>query len=37
MVSAAPLLGQHTTDVLTGLLGYSLDEVKKLSAEDVLT
>ena len=37
MVSAAPLLGQHTTEVLTGLLGYSEDEVKQLSAEDVLT
>ncbi|MBI5588856.1 MAG: CoA transferase [Deltaproteobacteria bacterium] len=37
MVSAAPLLGQHTIEVLTGLLGYSMDEVEQLSAGDVLT
>jgi benzylsuccinate CoA-transferase BbsF subunit/naphthyl-2-methylsuccinate CoA transferase subunit len=37
MVSAAPLLGQHTTEVLSGLLGYSRDEIEQLSAEDVLT
>ena len=26
----APLLGQHTVEVLTDLLGYSLDEVERL-------
>lgn len=34
--SAAPLLGQHTVEVLTGLLGYSVDEVDRLLAAGVV-
>ena len=37
MKTAAPLLGEHTTEVLTQFLGYSQDEIKQLSADDVLT
>jgi benzylsuccinate CoA-transferase BbsF subunit len=33
----APLLGQHTDEVLTGILGLSLSEVEALRREDVLT
>jgi len=35
--AAAPMLGQHTDDILTGILGYSTDEVaslRKLGALD---
>jgi benzylsuccinate CoA-transferase BbsF subunit len=31
-----PLLGEHSEDVLTGLLGYSPERVKALRAEGVL-
>ena len=33
----APLLGQHTQEVLTEILGLSLSEVEALRREDVLT
>jgi len=36
MKSAAPLLGQHTTEVLTGKLGYTIREVEVLIASEVL-
>jgi len=36
MRSAAPLLGQHTREVLTGLLGYDDDEVDELTRRGVL-
>ena len=36
MESAAPLLGQHTSEVLTGMLDYSQEEVNKLVEEEVL-
>ncbi|HYL58157.1 MAG TPA: CoA transferase, partial [Candidatus Acidoferrales bacterium] len=34
--SAAPTLGQHTTEVLTGLLGYSAAEVEAMRAKGAL-
>ena len=34
--SAAPLIGQHTDDVLIGLLGYTSDEVAQLRASGAL-
>jgi len=34
--SAAPLLGQHTDEVLTGLLGYSAAEVAAMRAQGAL-
>jgi benzylsuccinate CoA-transferase BbsF subunit len=34
--SAAPTLGQHTTEVLTGLLGYSTAEVDAMRAKGAL-
>ena len=37
MNTAAPLLGEHTEEVLTGFLGYSQEEVETLSKDDVLT
>ncbi|RLB11818.1 MAG: CoA transferase [Deltaproteobacteria bacterium] len=37
MHTAAPLLGHHTKDVLTDFLGYSEDEVAKMTEEGVLT
>ncbi len=37
MRTAAPLMGQHTREILTTLLGYSDDEVTKLIDEEVLT
>jgi benzylsuccinate CoA-transferase BbsF subunit/naphthyl-2-methylsuccinate CoA transferase subunit len=37
MKTAAPSIGQHTHEILTGMLGYSDDEVAALSEEDVLT
>jgi len=33
----APLLGQDTRQILTGMLGYTNEEVDRLKAEDVLT
>jgi len=36
MNTAAPLLGQHTDEVLTTMLGYSEDEVNGLRSEKVL-
>lgn len=35
-VSAAPDLGQHTEEVLSGLLGYDADEIEKLRSEGVI-
>ncbi len=37
MKTAAPLLGEHTDDVLTSFLGYTDEELEQLKAEDVLT
>ncbi len=37
MRSAAPLLGEHTREVLTGILGYTDDEVDELIKSGVLT
>ena len=37
MKTAAPLLGQHTKDVLIDFLGYSEEEVAKMAEEGVLT
>lgn len=34
--SAPPLLGQHTVEVLTGLLGYSQEQVARLKADGVV-
>jgi len=36
MKKAAPLLGEHTDEVLTGFLGYSEKELNELKASDVL-
>lgn len=36
METAAPLLGEHTKDILTEMLAYTDDEVKKLAADEVL-
>ena len=36
METAAPLLGQHTREVLTGMLDYSEEEIKSLIEEEVL-
>lgn len=36
MKKAAPLLGEHTDEVLTGFLGYSAKELAELKASDVL-
>jgi formyl-CoA transferase len=33
---APPQLGEHTREVLTGLLGYSADEVEKLVRDGVV-
>ena len=35
--TAAPLMGQDTREILTGMLGYTIEEVDRLKAEDVLT
>jgi crotonobetainyl-CoA:carnitine CoA-transferase CaiB-like acyl-CoA transferase len=32
-----PLLGQHTEDILTSLLGYSKEDVARLVEEKVIT
>jgi len=37
MKTAAPLLGEHTDEILTGFLGYSTEELEQLKADDVLT
>ncbi|RLC31263.1 MAG: CoA transferase, partial [Deltaproteobacteria bacterium] len=37
MKTAAPLLGQHTREILTTFLGYTDDEVNKLVDEGVLS
>ncbi|WP_300465233.1 CoA transferase [Desulfobacula sp.] len=37
MNTAAPLLGEHTDEVLSGFLEYTDDEIDQLKAEDVLT
>jgi benzylsuccinate CoA-transferase BbsF subunit len=37
MNTSAPLLGEHTKEVLTGFLGYTEEEIETLSKEDVLT
>lgn len=36
MESSAPSIGQHTKEVLTGMLGYSDEEVERLTREEVL-
>jgi benzylsuccinate CoA-transferase BbsF subunit len=36
-VAPAPLLGQHTNEVLTTILGLSAAEIEALRREDVLT
>ena len=36
MKKAAPLLGEHTDEVLTGFLGYTSEELEQLKAMDVL-
>lgn len=36
METPAPLIGQHTKEVLSGMLGYSDAEIEKMSNEDVL-
>jgi crotonobetainyl-CoA:carnitine CoA-transferase CaiB-like acyl-CoA transferase len=33
---AAPALGQHTRDILEGLLGYSREEVDRLAVDGVV-
>jgi crotonobetainyl-CoA:carnitine CoA-transferase CaiB-like acyl-CoA transferase len=37
MNKAAPLLGEHTEDVLTDFLGYTDNEISKLVEKGVLT
>lgn len=37
MKTAAPLLGEHTREVLSTLLGYSEEEIDQLAKKDVLT
>jgi benzylsuccinate CoA-transferase BbsF subunit/naphthyl-2-methylsuccinate CoA transferase subunit len=37
MNTAAPLLGQHTREILTEMLDYTDEEVDQLAAEEVLT
>ena len=36
MNKAAPLLGQHTDEVLSGLLGYTAEEIEQLKEQEVL-
>lgn len=36
METPAPSIGQHTKEVLTGMLGYSKAEIEKMSKEDIL-
>jgi formyl-CoA transferase len=35
-VTAAPLLGEHTADVLAGWLGWGADEIERLASEKVV-
>jgi crotonobetainyl-CoA:carnitine CoA-transferase CaiB-like acyl-CoA transferase len=35
-MSAPPLLGQHTEEILKDLLGYSLKEINNLKKENVI-
>jgi len=35
-IKPAPLLGQHTTEVLTELLGYSKEDIKDLKKEGIV-
>lgn len=37
MATAAPSIGQHTRELLTGMLGYSNSEVDDLSQDGVLS
>ncbi len=37
MNTAAPILGQHTREVLSNTLGYTEEEIDQLAKEDVLT
>ena len=37
ITSAAPTLGQHNEEVLSGLLGYSKEQIQKLREERVIT
>ena len=34
--TAAPLLGQHTDEIMTGLLGYSAGEIEELRKKGAL-
>jgi crotonobetainyl-CoA:carnitine CoA-transferase CaiB-like acyl-CoA transferase len=34
--AAAPMLGQHTDELMTGLLGFSKAEVEKMRADGAL-
>nr|AIS23717.1 succinyl-CoA:R-4-isopropylbenzyl-succinate CoA- transferase subunit F [Thauera sp. pCyN2] len=36
MKTAAPSIGQHTRELLSGMLGYSMQEIEQLAAEEVL-
>lgn len=36
METAAPLIGQHTKEVLNGMLGYSEQEIQKMTKDEVL-
>ncbi len=36
MKTAAPSIGQHTREVLSGMLGYSHDEIEDLASQEVL-
>jgi crotonobetainyl-CoA:carnitine CoA-transferase CaiB-like acyl-CoA transferase len=35
-ITRAPLLGEHTSEVLQSVLGYGADEIERLKAEGVL-
>jgi crotonobetainyl-CoA:carnitine CoA-transferase CaiB-like acyl-CoA transferase len=35
-VGPAPVVGEHTEEILTGVLGYSGDRVRALQDEDVV-
>ena len=36
MHTAAPLLGEHTREVLTGMLAYTEDEVDRMTEDNIL-